>query len=160
MKRTRIMTSDVQTRACMDGSVADESVPLSDHIPGPWFFSQESVDPEWYIVTIKGGLVVANVNAHSRQVANARLIAAAPDLLNALEACQRVLADLTGGDKTLSTINIYAQAVEAELKARAAIAATRSAPAVAETRRTEGAESSPPAVFSDPLSATRKDAQR
>ncbi len=33
-------------------------------------------------------------------------------------------------------------------------------PAVAETRRTESAGSSPRAVFSDPLSATRKDAQR
>lgn len=33
-------------------------------------------------------------------------------------------------------------------------------PAVAETRRTESAGSPPRAVFSDPLSATRKDAQR
>lgn len=34
------------------------------------------------------------------------------------------------------------------------------APAVAETRRTESAGSPPRGVFSDPLSATRKDAQR
>lgn len=52
------------------------------HIPGPWFYGQESADPEWYIVTIKGGLIIANVNAHHHQEANARLIAAAPDLLD------------------------------------------------------------------------------
>ena len=56
----------------------------------------------------------------------AHLIAAAPDLVKALESCQRVLADLVGGDKSLSTINIYAQAVEAELKARAALSSSRS----------------------------------
>lgn len=35
-------------------------------------------------------------------------------------------APLTRGDKSLSTINIYAQAVEAELKARAALSSSRS----------------------------------
>lgn len=48
------------------------------------------------------------------------------DLLKVLESCQRVLADLVGGDKSLSTINIYAQAVKAELKARAALSSSRS----------------------------------
>lgn len=57
----------------------------SKHTPGPWFYSQESIDHDWYIVTINGGLIVANVNSHWRQVANARLIAAAPDLLEALK---------------------------------------------------------------------------
>lgn len=52
--------------------------------------------------------------------------AAAPDLVKALESCQRVLADLISGDKSLSTINIYARAVEAELKARAALSSSRS----------------------------------
>lgn len=56
------------------------------HTPGPWFYSQESIDPDWYIVKINGGLIVANVNSHLRQVANARIIAAAPDLLEALHA--------------------------------------------------------------------------
>lgn len=45
-------------------------------------------------------------------------------LATALTQCQRVLADLVGGDKALSTINIYAQAVEAETQARAALAAS------------------------------------
>lgn len=56
------------------------------HTPGPWSYSFESVDPEWAVVSMKGGLVVANVNADHRQEANARLIAAAPDLLAALKA--------------------------------------------------------------------------
>lgn len=56
------------------------------HTPGPWTFGFESVDPEWAVVTIKGGLVVANVNADHRQNANARLISAAPDLFEALKA--------------------------------------------------------------------------
>lgn len=58
------------------------------HTPGPWHCGQESVDPEWWIVTIKGGLIIANVNAHFRQEANARLIAAAPDILAALRECE------------------------------------------------------------------------
>lgn len=64
---------------------------MSEHIPGPWSCCQESIDPEWWIVTIRGGLIVANVNAHFRQEANARLIAAAPDLLAALQDCAEAL---------------------------------------------------------------------
>lgn len=61
------------------------------HTPGPWKYGYErptAQDPEeqWAIVTIAGGHIVANVNPDSRQDANARLIAAAPDLLAALEA--------------------------------------------------------------------------
>lgn len=58
---------------------------MSKHTPGPWKCGQESVDPEWWIVTIEGGLIVANVNAHFCQEANARLIAAAPDMLAVLK---------------------------------------------------------------------------
>lgn len=57
---------------------------IAAHTAGPWSYSQESIDPEWYIVTIKGGMIVANVNAHFHQEANARLIAAAPDMRAAL----------------------------------------------------------------------------
>lgn len=52
------------------------------HTPGPWKQSCESIDPDWHIVTTSGGAVIANVFAP--QNANARLIAAAPDLLEAL----------------------------------------------------------------------------
>jgi len=54
------------------------------HTPGPWVASFESVDPEWAAITTVGGSVIANVNADSRQQANAHLIAAAPDMLEAL----------------------------------------------------------------------------
>ncbi len=54
------------------------------HTPGPWKFSFESADSEWAIVTTIGGSVISNVNADHRQEANARLIAAAPMLLEAL----------------------------------------------------------------------------
>jgi hypothetical protein len=50
---------------------------------GPWFQSCESIDPDWHIVTTKGGGVIANVFAP--QNANANLIAAAPDLYEALD---------------------------------------------------------------------------
>ena len=55
------------------------------HTPAPWMFSFQSVDPEWAVVTTPGGAVIANVNADTRQDANARLISAAPDLLAILQ---------------------------------------------------------------------------
>lgn len=59
------------------------------HTPGPWCYSFESVDPEWAVVTTSGGAIVANVNADYRQDGNARLIAAAPDLLEFAKAIIR-----------------------------------------------------------------------
>ena len=58
----------------------------AQHTPGPWSWSFESIDQEWAIVMSKGGNIVANVNLDTRQEANARLIAAAPDMLAALKA--------------------------------------------------------------------------
>jgi Asp/Glu/hydantoin racemase len=55
------------------------------HTDGPWKFRFESIDPEWAIVTTASGSIIANVNSDQRQKANARLIAAAPDLLAALK---------------------------------------------------------------------------
>lgn len=89
---------------------------MTQHTPGPWNYCQESIDPEWWIVTLKGGLVVANVNAHHNQEANARLIAAAPELLAALTA---LVADF---DKSVQTTDPML------VDARAAIAKTTGAP--------------------------------
>ncbi len=79
--------------------------------PGPWVYSFESVDPEWAVITTKGGAVICNVNAGHRQEANARLIAAAPELLAALQGLLH---------NTLS--NQSAKGQEAVRAARAAIA--------------------------------------
>ena len=102
------------------------------HTRGPWKYGWETSAREWALVTNSAGSVVANVNSESgpdaqsvpatRKMpaeANARLIAASPELLEALRQCQRVLHDLTRGDKSLSTLHIYTHAVEAEAKARA-----------------------------------------
>ncbi len=59
------------------------------YTPGPWKQSCESIDPDWHIVTTSGGAIIANVFAP--QNANARLIAAAPDLLEALEGAMKLL---------------------------------------------------------------------
>ena len=60
----------------------------AQHTPGPWIHHAESVDPAWHIVTPENGMrVVANVHiepGNEVDVANAHLIAAAPDMLAAL----------------------------------------------------------------------------
>ena len=68
------------------------------HTPGPWDLHGCAV------VTSFGRGEIANFRSPRdggvfERCANARLIAAAPDLVKALESCQRVLADLIGGDK-------------------------------------------------------------
>lgn len=63
------------------------------HTPGPWVQGCESIDPEWRIVTTSGGAIIANVNGADE--ANALLIAAAPDLLNALEQAIALVDDGT-----------------------------------------------------------------
>ncbi|WP_151038960.1 hypothetical protein [Mycobacterium tuberculosis] len=61
------------------------------HTPGPWIFYADtpSTDPNWHIVTTANRMVVlANVHiepGNETALANARLIAAAPELLVALE---------------------------------------------------------------------------
>jgi hypothetical protein len=56
-------------------------------------------------------------------LANARLIAAAPDMVEALRLCQRTLALLIAPDaiKNSTALTAYAQCVEAEAKARSAL---------------------------------------
>lgn len=58
------------------------------------------------------------------ELANARLIAAAPDLLAALTLCQSALAMMIAPDaiKNTTVLNAFAQANEAEAKSRAALA--------------------------------------
>ena len=54
--------------------------------PGPWLIGEDQcVDETWSIVTTSGGSIIANVNDRHDRKANAHLIAAAPDLYEALE---------------------------------------------------------------------------
>jgi hypothetical protein len=58
------------------------------HSPAPWKLAQESVDPEWHIITAPGGRIMANVhieNGNDIDELNASLLVAAPDLLAACE---------------------------------------------------------------------------
>ena len=59
-----------------------------NHAPGPWKLTQESIDPEWHIVTA-GVRLIANVHiekGNTVDLANAKLIVSAPALLEALKA--------------------------------------------------------------------------
>ncbi|MNN44792.1 hypothetical protein D3C81_1590990 [compost metagenome] len=70
---------------------------MSNHTPGPWTFYADlpSTEPNWHIVTNASRLrVLANVHiepGNKADLANAHLITAAPELLEALEACTAAL---------------------------------------------------------------------
>ena len=72
------------------------------HTPGPWIFYADlpSTDPDWHIVTTANRMrVLANVHiepGNAMDIANARLIAAAPDLLEALRKMMALDPPLTG----------------------------------------------------------------
>lgn len=103
------------------------------HTPGPWKWAVESVDPEWAIVTTKGGRVIANVNSEGGVTdagkpammprdSNARLIAAAPDLLAALQALHEYARAASAGYRNALTPaedELYTQAHAAITKATA-----------------------------------------
>lgn len=77
---------------------------MTQHTPGPWEVWNHDNDPRHvYVGPVEGGLCVAAVvscNAHgvytpeteARGRADAQLVAAAPDLLEALEALQSMAA--------------------------------------------------------------------
>lgn len=108
---------------------------MSEHTPGPWFVAgaRHRMDgSEWHSVNRydeakKQDLNIACVGYDPRTgegFADARLIAAAPEMYEALLQAQGVLAMFIDphaiGNTT--TINAYAQAVEAETRARTALA--------------------------------------
>jgi hypothetical protein len=95
--------SDKLEHQALAGTDAASPKPLgSTHTPGPWKFSQDRDRPGAHFITNANGVLVARVNGANiaddpndydayipgrsdETDANARLIAAAPDLLAALE---------------------------------------------------------------------------
>jgi hypothetical protein len=84
------------------------------HTPGPWVQTCESIDPDWHIVTTKGGAIVANVFAP--QSSNARLIAAAPDMLEALRAVAQWVDQRTETHPADAWDMVQAAIAKAEIK--------------------------------------------
>lgn len=104
------------------------------HTPGPWKVLHLPHLHQWKVSTASGAPVQGVIAAMDRksvkvdestQEANARLIAAAPDLLAALvdieDACGFAQGDIDTGDYRLA----YDKVTEARHEARAAIAKAR-----------------------------------
>jgi hypothetical protein len=87
---------------------------MSAHTPGPWLVRPAEVTSGWGLCVGNGKHIVAQLKgpAGAEKVANARLIAAAPEML---EALQGMLVE-----KPIDEILVYAKA--AKEKARAVIA--------------------------------------
>ena len=73
---------------------------MSKHTPGPWHFRVDPIHQGQYFIRVQsyGFAPLATVRGDKRSTlkdseANARLIAAAPDLLKALKAIVKSLAD-------------------------------------------------------------------
>ncbi len=100
---------------------------MSAHTPGPWRVERQNPSPttgEWMIAGTKPGYLAEVRDCGSGDVqANARLIAAAPDLLAALQA---LVAELDGPGKPYSS-DSYAPPHFIET-AKAAIAKATEAP--------------------------------
>lgn len=90
----------------------------ADHTAGPWVIDQKEPGELWVSnldLSYPVCMVTASGNVTERDKADARLIAAAPDLLAALVICQKALAMM------ISPQCAWAAAVEADTKSRAAI---------------------------------------
>jgi hypothetical protein len=94
----------------MTADTKHETKQNASHTPGPWHFDGESIYSDAAEVIVSRPQYVGGAN-HNERTANARLIAAAPELLEALEALL---------DPSLSSDNpVELEAVFA--KARAAV---------------------------------------
>ena len=90
------------------------------HTPGPWKIGTPPPNGEQTVGTDQGLMVaVATTGAGVRTKANASLIAAAPDLL---EALRKYELPIDINNIALSCIEFGSEAVERELQRRAAIA--------------------------------------
>ncbi len=99
---------------------------MSKHKPGPWFVNGRESYTKYIEARIGGGLLqevaaCGPTEQQEQQEANARLIAAAPDLLEALIAMEREKSDYMTrnnlGDPAIETTNKLARAAIAKATA-------------------------------------------
>lgn len=92
------------------------------HTPGPWIADTSPDKQKRGYVRAKTGSVVGRASSaqrgHSETCANAQLMAAAPDLLTALERIAKIDSDLIG-IWTWKDITVYAQKIAREAIAKA-----------------------------------------
>lgn len=98
---------------------------MSAHTPGPWLANQGTIETDhphrtWRVVAHACG---EESGLESEQVANARLIAAAPDLLDALEQIEGRCARIS--EETLEVFQLRHELREVRLAAHSAIAVAR-----------------------------------
>lgn len=95
---------------------------MSEYTKGPWSLNKygEPVGPDGENIRAKG---LALTNSEEAK-ANSSLIAAAPEMLDALRKCASALLNIVSDSsiKQTTVLNAWAQAVEAEATARQVIA--------------------------------------
>ena len=106
--------------------------------PGPWKAKWSRYRDGTFIVQagMPSNRVLASFDGDGdgpddQSIADARLIAAAPEMFEALRHCQKVLAAMVSPDATVTGAGImsaFAQCVEAESKARATLSKALGSP--------------------------------
>jgi hypothetical protein len=88
----------------------------TQHTPGPWglFFNEDTRDLQ--IENAKGEPIVYIVGAEQNVLANARLIAAAPDLLEALEALDKALPNFIFDPVLAEFVSVWGDKVVPAIK--------------------------------------------
>ena len=92
---------------------------MTAHTPGPWAYRQDDTGEDEFVVVSGGRPYVATVHGGARDWTehNARLIAAAPELLEALE-----LADAMLRGANMNTKRVERKVISAIAKAKGASA--------------------------------------
>ena len=90
---------------------------MSKHTPGPWVVNEDS-DGALYVATKSAGIFIAQVSEPGEvgPEADAHLIKASPDMLEALEEASMTLAGLYGGgNTTLADVRLASAKVDAAI---------------------------------------------
>jgi hypothetical protein len=81
------------------------------HTPGPWELIAPHQTSGWGLCVGSGEQITARIPAYAGREADARLIAAAPDLLEALKAMLEVCYDLERDDATVTAVSAARAAI-------------------------------------------------